>query len=153
MLKTKFRSICAIATGLDVLGDKWSLIIIRNMLFLKKCTYKEFMDNREKIATRVLADRLKKLAQDGIIEKKKHPTNKKVFIYTLTEKGMSTIPLIVELMKFSIKHYPNQVKGKSIDKNRISYKLMHSSTEESFINATKKEYIRSEEHTSELQSH
>ncbi len=142
MLKTKFRSICAIATGLDVLGDKWSLIIIRNMLFLKKCTYKEFMDNREKIATRVLADRLKKLAQDGIIEKKKHPTNKKVFIYTLTEKGMSTIPLIVELMKFSIKHYPNQVKGKSIDKNRISYKLMHSSTEESFINATKKEYIK-----------
>jgi len=142
MLKTKFRSICAIATGLDVLGDKWSLIIIRNMLFLKKCTYKEFMDNREKIATRVLADRLKKLAQDGIIEKKKHPTNKKVFIYTLTEKGMSTIPLIVELMKFSIKHYPNQVKGKSIDKNRISYKLIHSSTEESFINATKKEYIK-----------
>ena len=142
MLKTKFRSICAIATGLDVLGDKWSLIIIRNMLFLKKCTYKELMDNREKIATRVLADRLKKLAQDGIIEKKNHPTNKKVFIYTLTEKGMSTIPLIVELMKFSIKHYPNQIKGKSIDKNRISYKLMHSSTEESFINATKKEYIK-----------
>ena len=142
MLKTKFRSICAIATGLDVLGDKWSLIIIRNMLFLKKCTYKEFMDNREKIATRVLADRLKKLAQDGIIEKKKHPTNKKVFIYTLTEKGMSTIPLIVELMKFSIKHYPNQVKGKSIDKNRISYKLMHSSNEEAFIKDAKKEYLK-----------
>ena len=142
MLKTKFRSICAIATGLDVLGDKWSLIIIRNMLFLKKCTYKEFMDNREKIATRVLADRLKKLAQDGIIEKKKHPTNKKVFIYTLTEKGMSTIPLIVELMKFSIKHYPNQIKGKSIDKNRISYKLMHSSNEEAFIKDAKKEYLK-----------
>lgn len=142
MLKTKFRSICAIATGLDVLGDKWSLIIIRNMLFLKKCTYKEFMDNREKIATRVLADRLKKLAQDGIIEKKKHPTNKKVFIYTLTEKGMSTIPLIVELMKFSIKHYPNQIKGKSIDKNRISYKLMHSINEEAFIKDAKKEYLK-----------
>ena len=142
MLKTKFRSICAIATGLDVLGDKWSLIIIRNMLFLKKCTYKELLDNREKIATRVLADRLKKLAQDGIIEKKNHPTNKKVFIYTLTEKGMSTIPLIVELMKFSIKHYPNQIKGKSIDKNRISYKLMHSSNEEAFIKDAKKEYLK-----------
>ena len=142
MLKTKFRSICAIATGLDVLGDKWSLIIIRKMLFLKKSTYKELMDNREKIATRVLADRLKKLAQDGNIEKKNHPTNKKVFIYTLTEKGMSTIPLIVELMKFSIKHYPNQIKGKSIDKNRISYKLMHSNNEEAFIKDAKKEYLK-----------
>lgn len=142
MLKTRFRSICAIATGLDVLGDKWSLIIIRNMLFLKKCTYKELMDNREKIATRVLADRLKKLIIDGIIEKQNHPTNKKVFIYTLTEKGMSTIPLIVEFMKFSIKHYPSQIKGKTLDKNRISYKLMHAASEEAFVKDAKKEYLK-----------
>ncbi|NDD16363.1 MAG: transcriptional regulator [Chitinophagia bacterium] len=128
MLKTKFRSICAIATGLDVLGDKWSLIIIRNMLFLKKCTYKELMDN--------------KLVLDGIIEKNNHPTNKKVFIYTLTEKGMSTIPLIVELMKFSIQHYPNQVKGKTVDKNRVSYKLIHASSEQAFIRDAKKEYLK-----------
>jgi DNA-binding HxlR family transcriptional regulator len=142
MLTTKFRSICSIATGLDVLGDKWSLIIIRNMLFLKKCTYKELLDNREKIATRVLADRLKKLVLDGIIEKKNHPTNKKVFIYTLTEKGMSTIPLIVELMKFSIEHYPNQVKGKTVDKNRVSYKLTHAVSEQAFIKDTKKECLK-----------
>jgi DNA-binding HxlR family transcriptional regulator len=141
MLKTKFRSNCSIATGLDVLGDKWSLIIIRNMLFLKKCTYKELMDNREKIATRVLADRLKKLVLDGIIEKNNHPSNKKVFIYTLTEKGISTIPLIVELMKFSIQHYPNQIKGKTVDKNRISYKFAHASSEQAFIKDAKKEYL------------
>jgi DNA-binding HxlR family transcriptional regulator len=112
------------------------------MLFLKKCTYKELMDNREKIATRVLADRLKKLVLDGLIEKNNHPTNKKVFIYTLTEKGISTIPLIVELMKFSIQHYPNQIKGKTVDKNRSSYKLTHASSEQAFIKDAKKEYLK-----------
>ena len=142
MLKTKFRSICSVATGLDVLGDKWSLIIIRNMLFLKKCTYKDLMDNREKIATRVLADRLKKLVIDGLIEKNNHPTNKKVFIYTLTEKGISTIPLLVELMKFSIQHYPNQIKGKTVDKNRSSYKLINASSDQAFIKDAKKEYLK-----------
>ena len=112
------------------------------MLFFKKCTYKELMDNREKIATRVLADRLKKLVLDGLIEKNNHPTNKKVFIYTVTEKGISTIPLIVELMKFSIQHYPNQVKGKTVDKNRSSYKLTNASSEQAFIKDAKKEYLK-----------
>jgi len=71
-----------------------------------------------------------------------NPTNKKVLNYTLTEKGISTIPLIVELMMFSMQHYPNQIKGKTVDKNRVSYNLTHASFEQAFIKDDKKEYLK-----------
>jgi DNA-binding HxlR family transcriptional regulator len=142
MRKTKFRSICAIATAVDIVGDKWSLLIIRNMLFHKKHTYGELLDIPEKIATRVLADRLKSLAADGLIEKRNHPTNKKVFLYTLTDKGISTINIIVDLMKFSIEFYPKHIKIPSSDKNRVSYQFLHADSEDEFIKNSKKEYTK-----------
>ena len=61
------------------------------MLFRHKHTYGELIDMKEKIATKVLAQRLEALAADGLIEKRNHPTNKKVFLYTLTDKGIDTI--------------------------------------------------------------
>jgi DNA-binding HxlR family transcriptional regulator len=142
MRKTKFRSICAIATAVDIVGDKWSLLIIRNMLFHKKHTYGELLDIPEKIATRVLADRLKSLAADGLIEKRNHATNKKVFLYTLTDKGISTINIIVDLMKFSIEFYPKHIKIPSSDKNRVSYQFLHAGSEDEFIKNSKKEYAK-----------
>ena len=142
MRKTKFRSICAIATAVDIVGDKWSLLIIRNMLFHKKHTYGELLDIPEKIATRVLADRLKSLEADGLIEKRNHPTNKKVFLYTLTDKGISTINIIVDLMKFSIEFYPKHIKIPSSDKNRVSYQFLHADSEDEFIKNSKKEYTK-----------
>ena len=142
MRKTKFRSICAIATAVDIVGDKWSLLIIRNMLFHKKHTYGELLDIPEKIATRVLADRLKSLAADGLIEKRNHATNKKVFLYTLTDKGISTINIIVDLMKFSIEFYPKHIKIPSSDKKRVSYQFLHADSEVEFIKNSKKEYAK-----------
>jgi DNA-binding HxlR family transcriptional regulator len=117
----KFRSSCPLATGLDVLGDKWSLILVRNMLLYKQSTFKEFSELSETIATNILADRLKKLAVEGILEKTPSLTNKKVNYYTVTQKGIDTLPIIIELMHFAAEYYPKQlgVKQAKLTKDEI----------------------------------
>ncbi len=100
----KFRSSCPIASTLDILGDKWSLLLIRDMLIKGKKTYKEFSLSDEKIATGILASRLKQLEAFGFITKRKLPDNKKENIYLLTEKGIDLAPLIVEVTLWGEKH-------------------------------------------------
>jgi DNA-binding HxlR family transcriptional regulator len=97
----KFRSECPICSGLDVVGDKWSLIIIRDMLLLGKKTFKEFSESGEKIATNILTSRLKKLTDFNIIVKVKAKHNKKSNIYILSEKGIRLTPLIAEIAIWS----------------------------------------------------
>jgi DNA-binding HxlR family transcriptional regulator len=123
-----FRSNCPVATGLDILGDKWSLILVRNILLYKQATFKEFSEYSETIATNILADRLKKLMREGIIEKNPSLTNKKVNYYTITQKGIDTLPILVELMSFSAQHYPKQLGAKQtksvkeeISSNKVRY--------------------------------
>jgi DNA-binding HxlR family transcriptional regulator len=142
MYKTKIRSLCPITTGIDVIGDKWTILIIRSMLFRHKHTFGEFLDMKERIASKVLADRLKTLAADDLIEKRNHPTNKKVFLYTLTDKGVNTIEIISKIIKFSTTYYRAQMLTKPIDKTKLSYIYIHSKSEEEFIKNSKKEYIK-----------
>ena len=142
MSHSNLRSHCPITTGIDIIGDKWTLLIIRHMLFRHKHTYGELHDIKEGIATKVLADRLKTLAADGLIEKRNHPTNKKVFLYTLTDKGIDTIDIMAKIIKFSVTHYRNQVVVKPIEKTKLSYIYMHSESEASFIKKAKQDYIK-----------
>jgi DNA-binding HxlR family transcriptional regulator len=100
----KFRSSCIIASSLDLIGDKWSLLIIRDMLMHKKTTYKEIVSSEEGIATNLLSTRLKMLESIEVITKRKLPGNKKENIYLLTEKGMDLAPIILELVLWSDKH-------------------------------------------------
>lgn len=104
MTKNGFRCKCPITSALDILGDKWSLVVIKQMLFEGKNTFKDFTESTESIATNILSARLTLLEEFGIIEKNKLPTNKKTNIYTLTEKGLSLIPTLVELMLWSKEH-------------------------------------------------
>lgn len=99
-----FRSSCIIASALDLIGDKWSLLIIRDMLLHKKKTYKEFASSEEGIATNLLSSRLKLLLSLDIITKRKLPNNKKENIYLLTEKGIDMTPLIMEVVLWSDKY-------------------------------------------------
>ena len=92
----KFRSGCPISSTLDVLGDKWSLLIIRDMLIKHKKTFKEISDSDERIAPSILSARLKLLASYKLIFKTKAPNNKKENIYLLTEKGIRLTPIIIE---------------------------------------------------------
>jgi DNA-binding HxlR family transcriptional regulator len=78
-------------------GDKWSLLIIRDLMLKKECTYGDFLKADEKIATNILASKLQNLLDNGIIDKKDHPDNKLKIIYFLTEKGIDLIPVIVEI--------------------------------------------------------
>lgn len=103
-LKNKFRSSCMIASALDLIGDKWSLLIVRDMLLFQKKTFKEFVTSDEKVATNLLSSRLKMLESLGVITKQKLSSNKKENIYLLTEKGIELAPLIMELVLWSDKH-------------------------------------------------
>lgn len=121
----KFRSSCIIASALDVIGDKWSLLIVRDMLLHKKKTFKEIASSDEGIATNLLSARLKLLASLDVITKRKLPGNRKENIYLLTQKGIDLAPLILELVLWSDKHVRaynsnmNVNESKSMDKRIV----------------------------------
>lgn len=92
----EFRSGCPISSALDVVGDKWSLLIIRDMLIKHKKTFKEISDSDERIAPSILSARLKLLESYKLISKTKIPENRKENIYLLTEKGIRLTPIIIE---------------------------------------------------------
>ncbi|WP_338075991.1 helix-turn-helix domain-containing protein [Chryseobacterium carnipullorum] len=94
---SKKRSDCPISSSLEIWGDKWSLLIIRDLMLKKECTYGDFLKADEKIATNILASRLLHLLESDIIDKKDHPDSKLKILYYLTEKGIDLIPIIVEI--------------------------------------------------------
>lgn len=96
-----FRSNCPLSSSLDIIGDKWTLLIIRDMLILNKTTFKDFESSDEKIASSILASRLKWLLEQEIVTKHKLPDNKKTNVYLLTDKGLSFTPVILELLVWS----------------------------------------------------
>ena len=96
-MSTEFRCSCPITSAIDMIGDKWSLVVIKNMLLYNLKTFKDLSETNEKIATNILSSRLKALEAKAFITKKKPEHNKKTNIYLLTEKGLSLIPIIIEL--------------------------------------------------------
>ena len=118
-----FRSECPITTALDIFGDKWSLLIIRDMIFKYKNTYGDFLEGGENIATNILADRLLLLEYSGIISKHKHPDSKAKILYRLTKKGIDLIPVLVEMIAWSEKYYevhPNaKIFAKQLKKDKV----------------------------------
>jgi len=108
---------CPIAFALDTFGDRWSLMIIRDIALRGSRTYGEFRNTPEKIATNVLADRLRELEADGIIQKSRDPENQRKNIYSLTEKGCDLIPVVLEMVRWSAKYDRNtKVKARFLDK-------------------------------------
>jgi DNA-binding HxlR family transcriptional regulator len=99
------RSSCPISTALDIFGDKWSLLVIRDLMFKQKKTYGEFLKSEEKIATNILADKLMLLEAGGIISKEAHPESKAKVLYKLTAKGAELVPVMVEIILWSEKHH------------------------------------------------
>ena len=95
-MKKEFRSGCPLSSTLDIVGDKWSLLIIRDMLINHKKTFKEISDSHERIAPNILSSRLKLLASYKLIFKTNAADNKKENIYLLTEKGIRLAPIIIE---------------------------------------------------------
>ena len=101
------RSDCPIANVLDFVGDKWSLLILRDLIFFNKHSYLEFLNAPEKMATNILSSRLEKLEKDGLIVKKVDETDKRRKVYELTEMGKDMLPIILEMMIWSAKYNPS----------------------------------------------
>ncbi|MFN2413348.1 MAG: winged helix-turn-helix transcriptional regulator [Pyrinomonadaceae bacterium] len=98
---TKLRSNCPVNFGLETFGDKWSLLIVRDIVFWGKNTYGDFMNSDEKIATNILASRLAQMVKAGILEKTPETVDRRKDIYSLTKKGLELIPLLVEIVAWS----------------------------------------------------
>jgi len=97
---------CPVAFALDIFGDKWSLIILRDMLFKGKRHYGEFLNSSEKISTNILANRLDKLESEGLVVKTQDTENLSRFVYSLTDKGKDLLPLLLEMVEWGVKYDP-----------------------------------------------
>ncbi|RYD96617.1 MAG: transcriptional regulator [Sphingobacteriales bacterium] len=105
MKDAKKRSDCPVSCSLDIWGDKWSLLIVRDLIFSKQCTYGDFLKSEEKIATNILASRLQTLEANGIILKEDHPDSKAKVLYKLTAKGIDLLPVVIEISLWADKYF------------------------------------------------
>ena len=104
LISEYMRSDCPVSYALDFFGDKWSLLIIRDLVFEGKRFYKDFRKSKEGIATNILSDRLKKLEAAGVVRSRVYEQLKTQKEYLLTEKGKDLVPVLVEMMVWSAKH-------------------------------------------------
>jgi DNA-binding HxlR family transcriptional regulator len=98
------RSQCPIACALDVLGDRWTLVVLRDMIFLHKQRYQELLDSNEGIATNILASRLRQLAAAGLVTRKPDPQAPRRALYSPTAKALDLLPVMIELMRWGTRH-------------------------------------------------
>ena len=106
---------------MEVFGDKWSLLIIRDVMLRDKVSYSEFLNSEEKIATNILVNRLKVLEAEKILFKEVSPQNKSKYVYSLTQKGLDLLPIVIEIMDWGAKYNencPRRELGKKIQKNK-----------------------------------
>jgi len=101
------KSHCPINFTLEVVGDPWSLLILRDIAFFEKNTFKDFLESSERITTNILTNRLFMLEKNGILTKEPHPTDLRSSLYTLTKKGHGLIPLLIAMVKWGTKHDPH----------------------------------------------
>ncbi|UXN71500.1 helix-turn-helix transcriptional regulator [Devosia neptuniae] len=106
MMQTSFRSGCPINLGLEVFGDKWTLLIIRDMMFAGKRHFREFLASDEAISSNILSDRLAMLVEAGIVTRAGDPSHKLKAIYSLTAKGIDLLPIIAQISRWSRSYMP-----------------------------------------------
>ncbi|MCT8334257.1 helix-turn-helix transcriptional regulator [Leptospira sp. 85282-16] len=113
MEKANKRSECPLSCSLDIFGDKWSLLIIRDMMFFNKSTYGDFLKSEEGIATNILAARLQSLEENELIKKTEHPESKAKVLYKLTNKAIELLPILVEIQLWADKYFdiPAEIKS------------------------------------------
>jgi DNA-binding HxlR family transcriptional regulator len=100
----KWRSGCPLNASVEILGDRWSLLIIRDLMLRGFRSYKEFLESYEGIATNILADRLRKLIAHGILSTRPDPLDGRKLIYSLTTKGIDLAPVLTEMVLWAAAH-------------------------------------------------
>ncbi|UWX61590.1 helix-turn-helix transcriptional regulator [Chryseobacterium oranimense] len=129
MSTSKKRSDCPISCSLDIWGDKWSLLIIRDLIYAKQCTYGDFLKSEEKIATNILASRLLMLEENKLIIKLDHPESKAKVLYKLTQKGIDLLPILIEVNLWAEKYSEipedQKIMLKEVKKNKEAFINKH----------------------------
>ena len=119
---------CAIANSANILGDKWNLLILRDIILHKKSRFKEFMSSKEKIATNVLTKKLTILLEEGFIGKLTPLGTKKSTRYIALDKGISALPIIIEMYLFSI----HSIDESDLDDSQIAIKKVLTTNRDLF---------------------
>jgi DNA-binding HxlR family transcriptional regulator len=140
MKKTNKRSDCPISCSLDIWGDKWSLLIIRDLMFSKKCRYTDFLKSAEGIATNILATRLQSLEENRIIERIDEPESKSKGFYKLTQMGTDLLPILIEIDLWSEKYFPipEDIKTILIEVKKDRDEFINKTINELTVNQSKK---------------
>lgn len=110
----KHRTDCPVAFALDAVGDRWTMLIIRDIILKGSETYGEFLDAGESIATNILADRLRDMEASGVLTKTRDPENHRRNIYRLTAKGWDLAPIVIEMVLWGAKYDPDTIARKTI---------------------------------------
>lgn len=128
MKKMARKSDCPIHFALEVFGDRWTLLILRDLMFKGKKHYGDFLNSEEKIATNVLADRLALLEKMGIVTKKTDENHKSKFIYSLTPKGLDLLPVLTEIIVWSAKYDADTAaEAGFVEMARTNREVLHTS--------------------------
>ena len=130
----KRRSGCPLNASVEMLGDRWSLLILRDMMLRGFSTFKEFLTSYEGIATNILADRLKRLIAHGIITTKEDPSDGRKLIYILTPKGLDLAPVLTEMVLWAAKH-------EETGNPALVRQMLHG--KEQFVEAVRQRYLKS----------
>jgi len=128
---------CAIARSVNLIGDKWSLLILRDIILYKKSRFKEFISSKEKIASNILTNRLNFLLKEGFIEKITPLGTKKSTRYIALDKGVSVLPIIIEMYLFSI----HSIEESILDDSQITIKNALINNRQTFEAKRIKEYF------------
>jgi DNA-binding HxlR family transcriptional regulator len=119
----KRRSGCPLNASVEMLGDRWSLLILRDMMLHGYRSFKEFLQSPEGIATNILAERLRRLESYGIIRSESDPTDGRKLVYLLTEKGIDLAPVLTEMVLWAAAHEPvgNQALIRLMQKDKAAF--------------------------------
>ncbi|WP_337659820.1 winged helix-turn-helix transcriptional regulator [Anderseniella sp. Alg231-50] len=110
------RSDCPISFALEIFGDRWTLIVLRDLMLKSRQRYRELLEGDEGIATNVLAERLKRLEHRKLVTKKRDPTDARQFIYLPTELAVSLVPMLVEMTVWGLRTSDNGIGAEYLEK-------------------------------------
>lgn len=114
-MRQDYRSTCPISTALELVGDRWTLLVIRDLMFGGKRHFREFLKAEEGISSNVLADRLNSLVEDGIVTRRDDPTHAQKAIYSLTDKGLDLLPVLIAISAWTQKYHPRTRRPEAVD--------------------------------------
>jgi DNA-binding HxlR family transcriptional regulator len=105
-MRDDHRSLCPINLALEVFGDRWTLLIVRDLMFAGKRHFRELLRSEERISSNILADRLNMLVEQGIVTRSEDPSHRQKAVYSLTEKGIALLPILAQIGTWSRRYNP-----------------------------------------------